>query len=307
MRIVCRNWKLGRRGLTAATLAPAACLLAVISGVAAAHLDAQGHAGTPTHARQEAHPGYLGVSLLDLDADTAARLHLKDTHGALIVTIDRDAPAATAGLRPRDVIVEVSGQRIDNVDGLRRKLRETSPGSMMMLRVSRDGVEQAISVQLGDEAEIARNAWLKHFSDPALDRTEPSEPSQSAGAGPPAPDTTFVAPKGRSLGKSFLPHFSLNPNYTGAELDPLSTQLADFFGVHDGAGLLVRSVNENSPASAAGLKAGDVILRVNNLMVVSREDWTRQLHANKGRPVQLFVMRNRHEQTMTMTAGVGKK
>jgi S1-C subfamily serine protease len=242
------------------------------------------------------------VTLLDLDGDTAAHLHLKDTHGALIVSIDRDAPAAAAGLRARDVIVELSGQRIDNVDALRRKLHDTVPGTTITLRFSRDGVEQALTVQLGDQAEIAERAWTTHFSDQSPDGGDASAP--------PAPVTTdnaFVAPKGGGPGSSFLGRFSINSFYTGAEVDPLSTQLADYFGVHDGAGLLVRSVNENSPAWAAGLKAGDVILRVNNRPVVSREDWTKQLHANRGRSMQLAIMRNHHEQTMAMTAGTSKK
>ncbi len=255
------------------------------------------------HARQDPQPGYLGVSLADVDTDAVARLHLKDTHGALIVTIDRDAPAASAGLRARDVIVEVSGQRIDNVEALRRKLRETSAGSMITLRISRNGQEQALSVQLGDQAAIAARAWEQHFSAPGMDGA--GDGGDAAAPGP--ADTSFVAPRGHGPGSSFLGRFSLNTSYTGAEIDPLSTQLADFFGVHDGAGLLVRSVNENSPASAAGLKAGDVILRVNNQLVVSREDWTKQLHANRGKSVQLSVMRNRREQTMAMMAGSGKK
>jgi serine protease Do len=269
------------------------CLL--VPGLAGAQAHGQGRA------HQDQQPGYLGVSLLDLDADAVARLHLKDTHGAMIVTIDRDAPAASAGLRARDVIVEVSGQRIDNVDALRRKLKETSAGSTITLRISREGVEQAVTVQLGDQAAIAARAWEQHFSAPGLGA------DGGDAAAPAAADTSFVAPRGHGAGSSFLGRFSLNTSYTGAEVDPLSTQLADYFGVHDGAGLLVRSVNENSPASAAGLKAGDVILRVNDRLVVSREDWTKQLHANRGRSVQLSVMRNRREQTMAMMAGGGKK
>ncbi len=265
---------------------------------------AQGRpANMPLHGRADLHPGYLGVSLLDLDAETAARLHLKDQHGALIVTIDRDAPSATAGLRAHDVILELSGQRVENVEALRRKLRETPSGSTISLRISRDGAEQAVTVQLGDEAEIAQRAWEQHFSDAGNASAAGEQPGASASA----PATSFVPPAGHGGGKGFLGHFALNALYTGAELDPLSTQLADFFGVHDGAGLLVRTVNENSPAAAAGLKAGDVILRVNNQLVVSREDWTKQLHANRGRPVQLSVMRNRREQQMTMMTGNGKK
>lgn len=266
-------------------------------------MTAVGQAHGQARAHQDQQPGYLGVSLLDLDADAVARLHLKDTRGAMIATIDRDAPAASAGLRARDVIVEVGGQRIDSVEALRRKLRETSAGSTITLRISRDGQEQAVTVQLGDQAAIAARAWEQHFSAPGIDNAADAGDATA----PAAADPGFVAPSGHGPGSGFLGRFSLNTSYTGAEIDPLSTQLADFFGVHDGAGLLVRSVNENSPASAAGLKAGDVILRVNNQLVVSREDWTKQLHANRGRPVQLSVMRNRREQTMAMMAGAGKK
>jgi S1-C subfamily serine protease len=237
---------------------------------------------------------------------------MKDPHGALIVSIDRDAPASSAGLRARDVIVELSGQRIDSVEAVRRRLRDTPAGSTINLRISRDGVEQAIQVQLGDQAEIAARAWEQHFNAAGLGSGLGSTPGSSTPADPAGPvaappETSFVPPRGRVQGSSFLGHFSVNAFYTGAELDPLSTQLADFFGVHDGAGLLVRTVNENSPASAAGLKAGDVILRVNSQPVVSLEDWTKQLHANRGRPMQLSVMRNHHEQVMSMTAGSGKK
>ena len=162
------------------------CALVLLPGAGAM---AQARVGAPAaHPHTDAHPGYLGVSLVDIDADTAARQHLKDLHGALIVTIDREAPAASAGLRPRDVIVEMSGQRLDNVDGLRRKLRETSAGSTITLRISRDGAEQSVSVQLGDEAEIARSAWERHFSSapdssPAGDAADPGNGTAS---GPPA-------------------------------------------------------------------------------------------------------------------------
>ena len=290
-------------GLPARGLLAGALLLLVSF---AAVLTVQAHAAAPApHPHPDQRPGYLGVSLLDLDADTAAHLHLKDTRGALIVTIDRDAPAADAGLRARDVIVEVSGQRIDNVDALRRKLRETAAGSTITLRIVREGAEQPIPVKLGDQAEIAERAWVQHFSAPGIGAgAEAGDPGINAS---PSPEASFVAPRGHGPGSSFLGRFSLNSSYTGAELDPLTTQLADYFGVHDGAGLLVRSVNENSPASQAGLKAGDIILRVNNQPVVSRVDWTKQLHANRGRTIQLAVMRNHHEQSFAMVAGSGKK
>ncbi len=273
--------------------------------VLAACTAAVAHAYAPAHAH--AGPGYLGVSLVDLDADTVARLHLKDTHGALIASIDRDAPAAAAGLRARDVILEASGHKVDSVEALRRRLRETTAGTTLLLRISRDGAEQSISVRLGDQSEIEERAWNEHFNTPEALPAAADPGGDTAGAshgGDPSAATAFAAPSG-SPGhvSSFLGRFSMSALYTGADFDPLSTQLADYFGVHDGAGLLVRTVNENSPAWQAGLRAGDVVLRVNNQPVVSREDWTKQIRANRGRPVQLAVMRNRREQTMAMSAG----
>jgi len=98
----------------------------------------------------------------------------------------------------------------------------------------------------------------------------------------------------------------LNSSYTGAQLEVMGAQLADFFGLADGAGLLVRSVDSNSPAEEAGMKAGDVVVRINSIAVSSGTDWTKTVHDNKGRPVPVVVIRDKHEQTLTLTPD-GKK
>ena len=98
----------------------------------------------------------------------------------------------------------------------------------------------------------------------------------------------------------------LSSSYTGAQLEVMGTQLADFFGLVDGAGLLVRSVDVNSPAEEAGMKAGDVVVRVNSIAVSSGTDWTKTVHENRGKPVPVVVIRDKHEQTLTLTPD-GKK
>ncbi len=236
--------------------------------------------------------GYLGVGTRDIDSDRAAQLKLKDARGAEIVTVDHDAPAAKAGLRVHDVILQMNSQPIEGEAQLRRMLRETPPGHTITLVISRDGQQQTMSIQLVDRSELEANAWSQHI--PVPDPDQDDDAVALPGAGSPA------------FGSGFLPGFGANPLYTGLQLDMLGPQLANYFGVHDGQGLLVKRVDDNSPGAAAGLRAGDVIVRVNGQVVATPGQWAHIIHANKGKQIQLTVFRDRKEQTVNMTAGRGK-
>src|SRR6516162_11010633 len=72
--------------------------------------------------------GYLGVMVSDVDNDSAGKLKLKETRGALITLIDHDAPAGQAGLRVNDVVLEVDGQREEGSEQFSRMLREIPAG-----------------------------------------------------------------------------------------------------------------------------------------------------------------------------------
>lgn len=236
---------------------------------------------------------YLGVNFRDIDTDRATELKLKDLHGAEITTIDHDAPANKAGLKVHDVVLEMNGERVEGAEQFRRMLRETPPGHTIHLVISRDGQQQNISVELADRAKVEANAWSQHFTVP-----EPDEAPLTNG---------LLAPSGRGFGNGFFGVFTTSGLYIGADVDVLSTQLANYFGVTDGTGLLVKSVDENSPAATAGLKAGDVITKVNNENMASRADWMKALHSNRGKQVQLTVMRDKKEQKLSMQAGEPKK
>ena len=95
--------------------------------------------------------------------------------------------------------------------------------------------------------------------------------------------------------------------YVGADVNPVRTQLADYFGVKSGTGLLVESVDDQSPASRAGLKAGDVVVKVESQQMTSRATGSRRFATTAGRLVQVTVMRNKQEQVLTMSAGKPKK
>ncbi|MBW4045953.1 MAG: PDZ domain-containing protein [Acidobacteria bacterium] len=236
--------------------------------------------------------GYLGVALQDIDTARASALNLKGPGGAEIIAIDRDAPAGKAGLQLHDVVLEMNGTQINSVGQLRHMLRETPAGQTITLVISREGESQTLSVQLADESQIEQQAWSQHFS----------VPNPAPASGPEG----FLSSSTAHLGSLFS---ALTPGslYIGVEVDTLNPQLAEYFGVKGNKGLLVKAVDDNSPASTAGLKAGDVIIRVNNDAVASRSDWLKQLHANRGKQVQLVVVRNRHEQTLNLLAGEPKK
>lgn len=235
-------------------------------------------------------PGYLGVGTRDIDNDRAAQLKLKDARGAEIITVDHDAPAAKAGLRVHDVILQMNNQTIEGQAQLGRLLRETPPGRAVTFLISRDGQQQSLSVTLCDRSALEADAWSQHI---------PVEPDD---------DDSIALPNAQSsVGSSFLSALGMNSAYTGLELDMLGPQLADYFGVHDGQGLLVKRVDDNSPGATAGLRAGDVITKVNGRVMATTSQWLRTMHQNRGKQVQLTVIRDRKENVVTMTAGRSKE
>ncbi|HUB20468.1 MAG TPA: PDZ domain-containing protein [Acidobacteriaceae bacterium] len=230
--------------------------------------------------------GYLGVGMRDVDTERAGQLKLKEARGVEITTIDHDAPAGKAGLKIHDVILGMNGQAIVGQAQLTRMLHDTPAGHTVNLLISRDGQQVTISVQLADRATIEADAWSQHIPVP-----DPDD------------DLALPAGTGSSFGNGIFSSLTSNPFYTGLDLDSLGPQLANFFGVHDGQGLLVRRVDDDSPAAQAGLRAGDVITRLNGQRVATMNQWDHAIHANRGKPVQLTVIRDKHEGTLSMMAG----
>jgi serine protease Do len=81
----------------------------------------------------------------------------------------------------------------------------------------------------------------------------------------------------------------------------LTKQLADYFGVSVGRGLLVTSVSENSPASKAGLRAGDVVTEVNGERVEDSGDFVRAINQKEDGEVTLTIIRDKSQRTIKVT------
>jgi predicted metalloprotease with PDZ domain len=228
------------------------------------------------HARQGS---YLGINICNVAPDRVQFLKLKHASGAEVTMVDQDAPAGKAGLREHDVIVGFNGNQVENEDQLRNFVRQTPPGSTVTLAFMRAGQAMNAQVTLADRTLFASSIFL-HAAPPAM----PAMPRFPA-----MPDFDLPAINILHLGP------------TGAVLENLTPQLCAYFGVRNGhGGVLVRSVESGSPAAAAGLKAGDVIVRVEKDAVADINDWLRAMHGRSG-PTALTVVRDKREVNLSIS------
>ena len=230
--------------------------------------------------------GYLGVDVSDVDADKAQALKLKEVRGALITLIDHDAPAGQIGLKVNDVVLAIDGQNVEGAEQLRRMLREIPPGRKVSLEISRDGNIQTLAVQLVDRKALDHDIWGKIGSEGATVDTAPPAPSMGLMGG----DTPMPGGFHMSIFTSTL--------NVGALVEPLTSQMAEYFGVP--GGLMVKQVAKKSEAAAAGLKAFDVILKVGSDSISTSADWDRALRSNQNKPVQITILRDKKQQTITL-------
>jgi len=238
--------------------------------------------------------GYLGVLVGDVDNDSAPKLKLKEVRGALITLIDHDAPAAQAGLRVNDVVLEVNGQAVEGSEQFGRMMREIPAGRKVSMVVSRDGANQTIVVQLADRKKMENDVWNKLGSGNDVFTSTRGMGILGNGGGGDAP----------LPGGFHMPFFGSSLN-VGALVEPLTSQMAEYLGVP--SGLMVKQVVRKSEAAAAGLKAFDVILKVGAEGIATISDWDRSLRANQGKPVQVTILRDKKQQTLTLQVDSKRK
>lgn len=253
-------------------------------------------------------PGYLGIEFHDLPDEQLRSLRLPSGRGVEIVMVDHDGPAGKAGLHAHDIIYSLNGQALAGAEALRRMIHDTGAGVQIALGVFRGGHALTLNALLGTREEVARAA-MAHLA--ASDPPPPAGGTVAAfgfaeGAGPVAAPSSSpelspsAAPATPPPGSGFIGHIVHGSIYTGAVLDSMEPQLAGFFGAPQGTGLLVHSVLPGSPAAIAGLRAGDVVTRADFYPLHNTADWTKRLHAAKGKPMNLTVLRDRRELSLTL-------
>ncbi len=224
---------------------------------------------------------FLGVNVREIDSDRAKELKLREEAGVEITRVEDDSPAAKAGLKVGDAILAYNGQRVEGIEQFSRFVRETPPGREVKLQITREGNNQTVSTKLGTRKVYAM-AGTPGMAVAPMARVELPA---IAGMMPDLPRTVMM----------------WRTSSLGIEAETLHGQLADYFGVKDG--VLVRSVMKETPASKAGLKAGDVIVKVGDTKVSTANEVTSALRSlrEKKTSVPIVVMRDRKEATLTAT------
>jgi serine protease Do len=222
--------------------------------------------------------GYLGIGIQEISSERAKALKLREEAGVEITSVMRESPAEKAGLKSGDVVISYNGQKVEGMEQFSRMVRETPAGREVKVDIVRNGTPQTVTVKI-DSRTLPRifTGDGVHFNMPNI----------------PMPDIPRVFP-------------GLHSPMLGIEAESLEGQLAQYFGVRDG-GVLVRSVLKDSAAEKAGLKAGDVILRLDDIKVTSAADISARLRAAPGKAVQLTVMRERKEMTIPVTPETGER
>ncbi|QIN79744.1 PDZ domain-containing protein [Rubrobacter marinus] len=98
----------------------------------------------------EATQPYLGVTLSDLNPETARRLDAGVESGALVAEVEPDGPAGSAGLRSGDVVTALGSEPVRNSGDLLSALRRYRPGDTVEATVVRDGEETSFELRLGE-------------------------------------------------------------------------------------------------------------------------------------------------------------
>lgn len=227
--------------------------------------------------------GFLGVNVEDINKENASRYGLRDARGVGITSVVAGSPAEKAGLRKDDVILRFEGENVTSARKLTRLVSEVAPDHTVRLNISRGGSEQEVSVTVGERKGLSNVRELL--------RGVPR-----AGVWGDMPEGNIFKRDGDSLVFAFG-----NNRRIGISTMQLTKQLADYFGIADGKGVLVTSVAEDSPAAKAGIRAGDVIVAVDGEKVDSAGDVTRGLNKKKEGDVSLTLIRNKSQINVNVT------
>lgn len=227
--------------------------------------------------------GWLGVYVQDINHALKEAMNLKSEEGVLVRDVVEDSPADEAGIKREDVILVFNQEKVEYSEHLIRLVRKTSPGDKVELVIVRDGKKKTLTITTGEtpETKLRKPEILKFKS------------------------TKVKPPK---IKPEIYKFCTSSGGRIGVKVEDLTEQLGDYFGVKAGEGALITEVDEEGPAYKARLKAGDVIVEVDEERIEDTEDLISAISGKEEKDkVEVKVIRDRKPQSFTVEVEEGKE
>lgn len=270
--------------------------LALASQLAAVPALAQGSGRDVTIFRMSG--PQLGVRLAEVDQDVVSRLKLKEEKGALVTEVIENSAAEKAGLRKDDVIVRFQGESILTASQLSRLVKDVPSGRKVDIDIIREGAPTKVTATLekaewsGDRMDFPEIAGLSRKLEKLGDlkfRSEDGVPRAfNFKLDENGPAWAAISRSGRGR---------LGITYTEIE-----GQLADYFKAKTDTAILVNSVVQGSAAEKAGLKAGDIVVKLGGVSIEDGSDLADAVRdLETGKPAPVTVLREGRTVDLTVT------
>ena len=198
--------------------------------------------------------GYLGIVPQDVTADLAQAFNLPDQNGALVGDISPNTPAARAGIKSGDIIVAINDKPINDAHALRLTVSDYSPGTVVNVKLYRNGRVKTVSVTL---AQLPTAADAKDN-----DNSGTTDPGSS----------------------------SMTDALDGVTVQDLDAQAREQLNIPDEVqGVVVTAVDADSNSADAGIQRNDVLVEINHQAIKNAEQAVAVCKAAKGRHILVKV------------------
>ena len=208
---------------------------------------------------------WLGVRIENLSEKMLKNLKIEN--GVRISKVLKGSPAEEAGLEDDDILVSFNGDKLYDSEDLVKRVNKSDIDDEITIGYYRNGEQKEVSVKLAKNEKRNVLSWY---------------------------------------GKSW-PHKTIKAEkqaWLGVEIEELNDQLREFFAVPENSGVLVKKVVQESPAEKAGIKAGDVIIKVADRDIKNNRDLVRSVnYYDPDEKVEITLVREKKEKSITVKLG----
>ena len=213
--------------------------------------------------------GWLGVTIKSVNEDVKEDWELSVDKGVLVTYVIDDSPADEAGIKKGDVILKYEGRSVRYTDELIEYVRKTPPGEKAKIEIDRNGKTKKFEVEI---EKNRRRVVIDKFGDGDHGFTFYSDDNESG--------------------------------FLGVDMYDLTDGLREYFDVEDDEGVLIVNVIEDSPAEKAGLKSGDIIVKVDKRVIEDSDDLRKAISKHEpDEKVKIEYIRNKKKSSKTVKLG----